>query len=141
VLNRSLLSCTCVFIGTLCFAYHAYASCCTNKYTYSGGGSGGFCSGPSSTVCDQSSPDSNPGKTSIDIRYALCTSYQQANPLNWYSGSCSSPPSGTGWVRISSNGGTCCWVKNPTVASTPQGFTVSDCSGADCVPMDGGGEG
>lgn len=140
-MNRNCLAWTCFAVGTMCFAYQAYAGCCTNKYTYSGGAGGtNFCNGPSSTVCDQSSPDTNPGKVAVTSRMAVCTSYQQANGADWYSAACSVPPTGTGWVQISSNGGTCCWVKNPAVASTTQGFLVSDCSGDPCVPLPGGGE-
>lgn len=139
-MNQRHLAWTFSTIGLTCFAYHAYAGCCTNKYTYSGGVSG-FCSGPSSTICDQSSPDSNPGQTSFTARAAVCTSYQQGNPANWYSGACSVPPTGAGWLQISSNGGTCCWVRNATQASTGLGFFVSDCNGAACNSSSGGDEG
>jgi len=55
---------------------------------------GRACGSPSTAVCDVSSPDASPGRTSEKTRKAACFTCSNANPMNWYFGSCQDPPSG-----------------------------------------------
>lgn len=112
--------------------------CCNNTYTWRPGGLTP-CSGPAMSSCDLGAPQAPPGKPGnlpSGLRSQVCTNYAQGNSANWFTGPCTIPPIGGGWVKIPGDDGknppSCCWVKNPTITpGAPYGMT-QDCKGDPC---------